>query len=452
MIYTVVLGVSSDCPNVIQLAKGMNVSAIRPSLMNLLQMDCCSAGLNPSATVTNLNYVDCDFAQRVVSINWSYIGLNGVINSSAIPPLLTFLNLGFNSLTGSFPILPSGLTYLSLSSNRIIGNIAGNLPVGLTDFRVRGNLMTGDLSIFPPNIQYLYLNSPSVSGNFFSGTLRLNRPIWLYMNDNWITDIIIQDTSQIDPANCDISNNPLLGNPNINLLTMCTRNGLYSASLLPKTISSTKVSSVVTTSKTVKSSTSSPTSSIAKTTISTSAISTSSIAKTTISKSAGTSTQPTTSTQPATSNSIFTLKTTFPIRTTSTSVAIINSALSYLQEDSISVAILHSTLSDLPQDSIIPTFNFSSLSQLQSLYYPTYFTNQSEAISIPTDTDFPISDIQANLTDSLLIYAAMAGLVLLCIIIIAGSVILKNPTMKSKFARKNSYGTLFTVNTKQAKD
>ena len=43
---------------------------------------------------------------------------------------------------------------------------------------------------------------------------------------------MIQDSSVL--GTCDLSNNPLLGNPNIDEL-MCTKNGLYSAGLLPVT-------------------------------------------------------------------------------------------------------------------------------------------------------------------------------------------------------------------------
>ena len=70
--------------------------------------------------------------------------------------------------------------------------------------------------------------------NHFTGSLRLNQPIQLYINDNWITDVVIQDNSTLT-SYCDLSNNPLLGNPNIAELTGCTKSGLYSAEMLPNT-------------------------------------------------------------------------------------------------------------------------------------------------------------------------------------------------------------------------
>ena len=103
--------------------------------------------------------------------------------------------------------------------------------------------MSGDLPSFPPTLQYLGLGLSGNPGNHFTGTLRLNRPIELYIYDNWITDVVIQDSSQIDPNYCELSNNPLLGNPNIAGLTTCTQDGLYSASLLPVTKSTAQLGS-----------------------------------------------------------------------------------------------------------------------------------------------------------------------------------------------------------------
>ena len=45
----------------------------------------------------------------------------------------------------------------------------------------------------------------------------------------------LQDTSLLVTGECDLSNNPLLGNPNIDGLPTCTTTGIYSAGLLPVT-------------------------------------------------------------------------------------------------------------------------------------------------------------------------------------------------------------------------
>ena len=84
----------------------------------------------------------------------------------------------------------------------------------------------------------------------------MNQPSNLYIYDNWITDIVVYDTSQLG-TNCDLSNNPLLGNLDIvNLTSHCATTGLYNASSLPVTVtvlstSHAKTSSVVSKSSTV---------------------------------------------------------------------------------------------------------------------------------------------------------------------------------------------------------
>ena len=192
--------VSIDCPNMIQLAFRLGMQSKQPAIWTTLQSDCCTD-----------SDVICA-SQRVTEILWYSMGLNGVINGTAIPSSVTYLDLSDNVITGSIPsALPSGLVFLYL----------------------HGNQMSGDLPSFPGTLQFLYLGYPEYPGNSFTGTLRLNQPSQLYINDNWITDVVIQDSSAF--TFCDLSNNPLLGNPNIVELTMCTQDGLYSAALLPVT-------------------------------------------------------------------------------------------------------------------------------------------------------------------------------------------------------------------------
>ena len=193
--------VSIDCPNVIHFAYDLGMQSNRPSEWAQLQNDCCST-----------NGVTC-VSQRVTEISWRRMELNGFINGTAIP---------------------SNVTSLILADNDLKGPIPSSLPVKLLELDLDRNEMSGDLPLFPSTLQRLYLGP---TGNKFSGTLRLNRPIELYIRNNWITDVFIQDSSVLGTgvSDCDLSNNPLLGNPNIAGLTMCTKYGLYSATLLPVT-------------------------------------------------------------------------------------------------------------------------------------------------------------------------------------------------------------------------
>lgn len=63
----------------------------------------------------------------------------------------------------------------------------------------------------------------------------LFQPTRVFINNNWITDVIVYETALLG-SNCDLSNNPLLGNPDIANLTSCTQIGLYSMSLMPSTV------------------------------------------------------------------------------------------------------------------------------------------------------------------------------------------------------------------------
>ena len=224
-----IYAVSSDCPNVIQFALDLGIQSKRPAIWTALQIDCCNA-----------NGVTCNVNERVDQISWPNMGLNGIINGTAIPSRVTLLFLQVNQLTGSIPTaLPNGLILLSLYRNDLTGQIPSDLPNALTTLYIDGNKMSGDLPNFPSTLEKLSLGESGNPGNRFTGTLKLNRPDLLYINDNLITDVIILDSSRINPSWCDLSNNPLLGNLNIDGLTMCIKNGLYSASLLPITKNST---------------------------------------------------------------------------------------------------------------------------------------------------------------------------------------------------------------------
>ena len=245
LLFSPLQALSVDCPNVVNLAQGIGMESIQPSIWTSLKGDCC--------TVSSVTCV----SQRVTQIYWYELGLNGVINGTAIPIGLTHLTLSYNwAIQGSIPsLLPVGLVKLHLIGNQITGSIPPALPSGLTDFniydnwvsgqipltlpsgllifQVNGNRMSGDVPLLPSTLRYLVLGFSGYSGNHFTGTIRITKPYDIHINNNWITDIIIQDISAFTV--CDLSNNPLLGNPSIASLTMCTKTGLYSAGLLPNT-------------------------------------------------------------------------------------------------------------------------------------------------------------------------------------------------------------------------
>ena len=119
---TALFGVSVDCPDVLNLAKGLYMDLIQSSIWTKLQVDCCSGDQNTSPYVTCTN-------QRVTQIVWTGLGLNGTINETALSTGLNSLNLGNNGINGSIPsTLPSGIQYFDLRLNQITGGLAWNLP------------------------------------------------------------------------------------------------------------------------------------------------------------------------------------------------------------------------------------------------------------------------------------------------------------------------------------
>ena len=196
--------VSIDCPDLFNFAFELGIQTLQPAIWIELQGDCCNA-----------SGITCDI-QRVTQISWNTMNLNGSINGTALPSDLLSLTLYNNRITGKIPALPIGLSLLSLF----------------------GNQLSDDLPLFPSSLIILELGQSGYPGNHFTGTLILNRPRILRINDNWITNVVIQDGSGL--ITCDLSDNPLLGNPGIAGLSGCTMDGLYSANSLPKTMTNSK--------------------------------------------------------------------------------------------------------------------------------------------------------------------------------------------------------------------
>eukprot|EP00835_Amoeboradix_gromovi_P002207 NODE_120_length_18891_cov_0.302682.p5 type:complete len:471 gc:universal NODE_120_length_18891_cov_0.302682:3942-2530(-) len=268
--YLNVFAVIDQCQDIVNLAKGLRMDIKYPNEYDDLLFDCC---LSTSIT--------CVESNSVTEIKWGasygFGELDGFINGTAIPDTVTYMALGKNKVGGSFPsTLPKSLTNFYLQTNLVSGNLPKLMPPNLAVFWCYSNRITGDLPIFPDsttqiylyqnnmngtvpnkfpkNLQTLwlysnyltgditniprtttslYLGLTSYSGNHFSGSITLQSPTAVSINYNWIADVVIYDSSRL--TTCDLSFNPLLGNPNIGNLTGCTKTGLYSAAGLPIT-------------------------------------------------------------------------------------------------------------------------------------------------------------------------------------------------------------------------
>ena len=228
ILVNIIIGVSVDCPDIINLALGLYMNIQSSSIMSSLYSNCCSA-----------TGVTCNGYTRVTQISWVNKGLNGVLNGTALPATLTYLDLNYNFISGAVPTSwPSGMTRITIGPNLLTGSLTNVVwPNGLQTLEVDGNSLGGDLPAFPLSLLRLDLGdyTPTDSPNHFTGTLSLFRPITVKINNNWITDVIISDISSL--SSCAMMNNPLLGNPNLIPLTMCDTDGIYSPSLLPNTLS-----------------------------------------------------------------------------------------------------------------------------------------------------------------------------------------------------------------------
>ena len=170
--------------------------------------------------------IPSNLPNTLIRVHLTGCGLTGPI-PNPLPSALQLLYLADNFLTGSLPVaLPNPLQELHIYSNALSGNIPSTLPNGLKRILLYDNRFSGLLPTFPSILTDLQIGKVGYSGNQFSGALVLNKPSIVTINDNLITDIAIKDRSQL--SSCDLSKNPLLGNPQILNLTMCTINELFS--------------------------------------------------------------------------------------------------------------------------------------------------------------------------------------------------------------------------------
>ena len=382
---------------------------------------------------------------------WSNLLSGGI---PILPTSLTYLNLCSNLLTGSIPVLPSGLQFALFTTNLLTGGIPSPLPQTLQILSFADNKMSGKVPIFPDLIQSVYLGYPGYTGNRFTGTLRIHQPVDLYINDNLISNVIIDDTSLL--KGCDLSNNPLLGNATITGLP-CVELGLYN-------YSKTSILALAITS-TAKQYTCAPNSISLQTSIYS------------ITSATMVSHKPLTSlsaTPDISSEQILTTfaKTIAPTTKTSNYKTTAHATFYQLMTASTNkptIPIQIETFTSLPMPlntsfivSVAPTLLIhtqfvATQSTPLSLHHISRFISISSNAS-NEDTLVPMSEtstIQIQVDpqvvgsdNQLIIYLLIAGIASIFFILVIGSHFLKHPQSKSKFGRKNSFGTLNTIQTK----
>ena len=157
------------------------------------------------------------------------------------PATITY-SIAYNQLTGSLPEfydffwirkiylnnnLLSGdlvnpliaiLEVLVLDNNLFSGSI-GVLPLELVVFSISNNNLKGLLPAIPSTIKILRIGP----GNQLHGTVNLTAPTVLNLQGNYITNLVIKNTSQL--TSCTLDNTPLLYLANN--YNMCSKNNMY---------------------------------------------------------------------------------------------------------------------------------------------------------------------------------------------------------------------------------
>ena len=405
---SLVTAISIDCPKVISLAAGLNMNDTRPLIWNQLQNDCCSA---PG--------IQCDGSQSVTQIAWIEIGLTGRINETSLPLGLTYLNLDRNSITGYIPTaLPPRLTYLNLDRNYISGSLPITLPSGLTDLILSGNFITGSIpSTLPSTLSYLIL-----SGNLITGSIPV--PLPLYLRKLYLYDNFLNGTIQSFPSGLQYLD------LHSNLLT--EQLPALPSGLVSFNVASNKFTGSVTLNK--------PTS----VDISSNWITDISIQDISALSSCSLSNNPLLG-NPNIANLTICAKNGlyFPgllPETKTSKMAIVRATPSTSSSETSAISTEISTTLNLPSE-VFVTYASSSFESVES--------SHSSAINQSTPTGNSESPFDLSLMNSIYLLGALGAFVGLVVILLIMSRVVKHPKMHSKFGRKNSFGTLNTMVSKQ---
>ena len=267
--------VSSTCQDVVNLARGMGMALVQPTLMSKLITNCCTSGK-----------VVCS-GTEVLEIGFGSLNLNGSINGTAIPRTLDRLDAQINKLTGALPILPNTQSYVLIHDNKMNGSVV--LPPSLQSFRATGNSFSGSLPSIPnslnlfevdrnrftgnitkyaahfdvadnlltgalpstmPNIlRFLYVEGNLLSGevhlsfpsslqnfrvnvqgkstNFLSGSLTFQKPVQILLYNNSFSSVVIVDSTSLNQ--CDLRLNKGIIAPQISNCLTDTNSVLISA-------------------------------------------------------------------------------------------------------------------------------------------------------------------------------------------------------------------------------
>ena len=138
---------------------------------------------------------------------------------TTLPVSLTHLDMNSNGLmNGTIPTLSLTLKYLDLHYNKLTGTIP-TIPIGITSLILAMNQLVGDLPTMPSDLTGCELHH-----NLLTGTLTLNKPTVIYIDVNFITNVVISDISSL--TSCNLGYNPMYYSDVSYLSSKCDLSGI----------------------------------------------------------------------------------------------------------------------------------------------------------------------------------------------------------------------------------
>ena len=403
----------------------------------------------PEENCCNSQGIACDSQNHIVRITKPGNGLTGKFNNSSpllqspylnrldlsnnkiTGPLFTtfnqltslsILHLQQNNLTGTIDNLDSTtLTDIRLYTNKLEGSLP-TLPNSLTTLLIYDNKMNGSLPSMPSGLENLLLGKINFKSNKFTGSITLNKPYTLSLNGNLVNSLFINDT--VDLFSCDVADT-LLTRDNVNYEKCRTS--------LPTAVFTFAKTSIWTTEATVADLT----------------------FKDTL-YNANSSFDPSYTTDVFVldkDQSMYSDSTIYDSSTstsTSASIRLGNSSLpsTFVHGNTISTKnVINSLSTSLPSSTIhtpstntVPSIKSSSIS---TIVPNTTILIENTTILSPMATE-TLNDQSNTGSDSYTAFILIGAFGLLCIIVVIAGIVFKPKMIKSKFTRKNSYGSLIS--------
>ena len=160
---------ATDCDLLISLSRGLNLHLVNPTLMSQVETNCCTA---PGIGCSGPN---------VTTISWTNKNMNGTINGTAVPPMLTVLSIQANPIYGDIPMMTNNIRNLYLYGSKLNGSIVA-FPSKSNDIRIHDNQLTGSLPDYPTGLSLFYCYN-----NKLSGALPPMRAQNFYISNNFFT-------------------------------------------------------------------------------------------------------------------------------------------------------------------------------------------------------------------------------------------------------------------------